>query len=296
MWSNLEAFVLTAESQSFRLASERLGVTAAAVSKAVSRLEATLGVTLLHRTSRRVSLTPEGAVFLAHGRAALDQLQAGRDRLEGARAAPEGRLRLSLSPSLGPLLVPPLAALAERHPRLHLSLSFSDRHVRLFEDDIDLAVRIGESEDSSLLSRSLRTCRFICVAAPAYLGSAPPLHRPADLAQHRCILFTGPGGAPLPWWLCARPGGHTDLLSLTPAPALELDSGPLVVLAATAGAGICQALDFMVRDDLLAGRLIEVLPQHSAPGPTIRALYRPTSRENPAIIACLDLLQANISP
>ena len=190
--------------------------------------------------------------------------------------------------------MPHLTTLTERHPRLRLALSFSDQHVRLFDDDVDIAVRIGAAEDSSLRTRVLRASRLCCVAAPTYLGRAPPLQRPDDLDQHRCLAFVGPGGVPVPWQLRVRPGGEA-LCSREVTPVLALDSGPLVVLAAVHGAGVCQALDFMVAEELRTGLLVEVLPRYAAPGPVIRALYRPASRDNPALGACLDMLSGALA-
>src|SRR5262245_42226211 len=141
LFAGVLPFVYTADERSFRRAAARLGVSAAAVSKAVAKLEADLGVVLLYRTSRHVSLTAEGALCLERGREAVVQLQAGRELVAEAQRAPQGPLRASIPPIFGRLLVPAIARLAARHPRLSLHLSFTDRMSRMAEEGIDVALR-----------------------------------------------------------------------------------------------------------------------------------------------------------
>ena len=136
-------FVAVAEEQSFRAAAARLGLSVAAVSKAVQKLEARLGATLLARTSRQVALTAEGALYLARCRAALDELQAGRELVAEATKVAQGPLRISLSPIVARPVATRLGSLAARHPRLAFELVVTDRLTRLAEEGIDVAVRIG---------------------------------------------------------------------------------------------------------------------------------------------------------
>ncbi|MEZ4241075.1 MAG: LysR family transcriptional regulator, partial [Myxococcota bacterium] len=145
----------TAERASFRAAAAHLGVTPTAVSKAVAGLEAELGVRLLHRTSRHVALTPEGATFLRACRGALDQLQAAQDEVLHAARVAEGPLAVSMSPVLGRTVIDALPRLVSRYPRIAVRLSFTDQLVGLVEEAIDVAVRIGELPDSALVARRL---------------------------------------------------------------------------------------------------------------------------------------------
>jgi LysR family transcriptional regulator for bpeEF and oprC len=284
-FSGIEAFVHTAERGSFRGAAARLGVTPAATSKAVRALEERLGVRLLERTSRRVALTPEGEVFLGHCRGALDQLDAGFDAVLESRAAVRGTLRVSLSPVLSEATAVALPRLLSRHPGLDLELRFDDRRVRLIDDAIDVAVRIGPLDDSELLRRRLATLRWTTVASPRYLASAPPLRRPADLAEHRCLRFLGPDGRPRAWRF-ERDGP----VEPPPLQGPRLGLGRALVDGAVAGLGVAQVFRFAAAAPLADGRLVEVLPGWAAPGPELSALLLPGRRGNPRVQAFVAFL------
>ncbi len=289
LFSGVLPFFHTAEERSFRKAAAHLGVTTAAVSKAVARLEAELGVTLLHRTSRHVSLTPEGAAFLEHCREAVSRLQAGRELVAQAQKVAEGVLKVSMPLILGRIVVPELGRLASRHPRLSFHLSLTDRYSRMAEEAVDVAVRIGELEDSSLVARTLRTPQWVTVASPAYLGrhGAPRHYR--ELERHACLKFLTPTGTAREWTFRDRREAR-PFTWRTPE-AFRIDHGELLVEAAVAGLGICQAFDFMVVEHLRAGRLVEVLAPYAAEGPPIRALSLPRRQSTPRVRVFLDFLQ-----
>ncbi len=280
-WSGLEAFVAVARHGSFRKAGVALGVTTAAVSKGVARLEEELGARLFERTSRRVALTAEGRAFLESARAALDALQAGRDTLAEARAVPEGRVRLSVPFVLGAAVVRAMPRLLQRHPRLRVDVSLTDRRVQLAEEDVDVAVRIGDVVDDGLVARSLRSLRWMLVASPAYLGRAGTPQRPADLAKHARLAFVGPAGES-PWLL--------DDVAWS-EPVLRLDQGELLVDGAVAGVGIAQVFDFLVAGALAKGELVEVLPGRLPPGPSVHAVVTSGRRRLPRVRAALAFLE-----
>ena len=279
---NLEPFVHTAELRSFSAAARKLGISPAAVSKAVSRLEAELGVTLLVRTSRRVGLTPEGEVWLAHSRQAIDALAAGRERLVAATSAPRGAVRISASPVLGGVLAGVWCRLLERYPEVAVVCTFTDALVSLAADDADLALRVGALDDSALRSRRLATCRWATVAAPAYLARMPEPLRPADLAEHRCLKYVATTGRPAGW--------HWDGDDTEPPTTLRLGNGNALIEAALAGAGIAQVFGFLVEEHLESGRLVEVLGRWAAPGPDIHLVYEPSKRDLPRVGAVIELL------
>lgn len=256
------AFVRVAELGSFRAAARSLEVTPAAVSKAVARLEEHLGTQLLTRSSRRVALTAEGALYLGHCREALDRLTAGEEALVASRQLAKGIVRASLSRVLAEPVLRGLAGAQARHPQLAARLSFTDREARLSEG-FDVAVRIGPLKDTPLVARHLHTPRWLTVASPRYLATAPPLRKPADLSRHRCLHFATPSGRVV------------DLAYPQPieaARSLVMDDGAALVTAARHGLGIAQAFDFMVKDALGSGELVEVLADHELPGPPIHAL------------------------
>lgn len=282
-------FVATAEERSFSRAARRLGVTTAAVSKAIAKLESEVGVRLLNRSSRHVALTPEGTAYLQRCRAALLEMEAGREQLARARAVVEGTLTVSLSIILGRPVVHRLPELAARWPALTFRLSFTDRLARLLEEQVDVAVRIGALADSSLVAKKLRTPRWVLAAAPAYLARRGTPRSAAELGRHDTIKFVDPGGAVVEWTLRSRRHGRPGTL---PTPStLLLDNGDLLLEAAAAGLGICQTLDFMVDAQLREGRLVEVLPELSAAGPAIHALSLPGRHETPKVRVFLDFLE-----
>jgi LysR family transcriptional regulator for bpeEF and oprC len=293
-FAGIEAFVHTAEQRSFRRAAERLRVTPAAVSKAVARLEERLGVLLLERSSRKVTLTAEGTSYLRHCRAALDTLSAGRDTVSQHAGTAQGPLRVTLPFILGPQIAAALPRLAARHPRLVFDIRASDRYVNLLEEDVDVALRIGHLDDSPLVARRLRVPRWVTAASPAYLARHGAPRVPDDLRAHACLKFATAGsaaashGGVVEWRFARAPGGVGEPLKL--ATQHTIDHGELLVLAAAAGLGVVQAFDFLVEPDLAAGRLVEILPAYAAAGPPIHALCRPQRQSTPNVRAFLDFV------
>ena len=282
---DVEPFVRVAEAGSFRRAAERLGVSAAAVSKAVAKLEGDLGVRLLERTSRRVALTAEGRTYLEHARAALDHLQAGRDLVAQAQRVVQGTVRVSLPHLLGRTVVAALPRLAARHPLLTFDVRLTDRLVDLAAEDIDVAVRIATlPDDADLIARPLRRPRFATVASPAYLGRLGIPQEPRDLAAHACCVFVDPSGSDAPFRFEGREPVAVPV-------ALRVDQGELLVEAAVAGVGLSQAFDWMVAPHLAAGRLVEVLAHRAAQGPPLQAVVLPQRRRAPRVRAFLELLE-----
>lgn len=279
-------FLHTAEERSFRRAGERLGVTSAAISKAVLKLEDELGVRLLVRTSRSVSLTPEGAELLARAREAVSAIQAGREAASAARRGPRGEVHVSAPPVLSRLTAPVLALLAERHPALGFRVSFTDRRTRFAEEGVDVALRLGPVEDSSLVARRVRATRWVTVASPGFVARHGRPTSVEALGELDALLFVGPNGKPRAWAF--------DQAGATVTPRLRararLDHGPALLDAALAGLGVAQLLDFMIDAELRAGRLLELLPELAAEGPPIHALApaaRARSANVRAVIAAL---------
>ncbi len=273
-------FVHVAEARSFRRAAERLGVTTAAVSKAVAKLEGELGVALLARTSRSVSLTPEGAAYLVRSREALDAIRDAREQVARTRGVAQGPLRVSVSMIIAPVVVRQLARFTQRNPHVTLHLSVSDRVAKLGEEEVDVALRTGELEDSTLVARKLHAPRWVTVASPAYLARRGTPTRPEELAGHDTLLFVTPRGKPRTF---AFKSGALE----TTGP-LFVDQGEMLVQAALAGVGVAQVLDFMVDDALREGRLIEVLREHATAGPTIHAVCASRRKNVPRVRAFLE--------
>lgn len=271
LFSGVGSFLAVARALSFGAAARELGVSTAAVSKAVSKLEGDLGVMLFTRTSRHVALTHEGELFLVRCQTAVDALRAGRDLLSRAGRVPSGTLKVSLSPILGRVVVPKLAELSARHPRLDFKLQITDRFVRLAEEDTDVVVRIGELEDSSLTARVLARPKWMTVASPSYLARHPPPKSVNDLERHNCLRFVTPRGTARDWTFLRR--GEARAEKVATHGNLLIDDGQLLLEAAVAGQGIAQVFDFMVKAEVRAGRLVELLPELAADAPPIHALW-----------------------
>ena len=294
LFAGILPFVHVAQERSFRRAAERLGVSTAAVSKAVQKLETDLGVRLLERTSRQVALTSEGEAFLERAREAVAQVHAARELVAHAQRAPRGPLTVTLPYILGPLLLPRLARLQARHPGLTLHVRLGDRLSRLVDEQIDVALRIGELEDSSLVGQLLLRTRWVTLASPAYLARhGTPEHLDA-LVDHQCLKFILPRGTAREWVFRREPGGPTE--TVRTGGTIDVDHGPALLDLAAAGAGLCQVLDFMLDDRVRDGRLVEVLTSHAAEGPPVHALCVPGRQSVPRVRALLQLLVEELRP
>ncbi len=268
LFAGILPFVRAAEERSFSRAAADLGVTTAAVSKAVKKLEDDLGVKLLERSSRLVTLTRAGEVFLERCRQAVLNVQGAREAMQAATKEPQGEIAVTLPFILAPFVVPSLGRVSAQYPRLSFRFNMSDRLARLADESYDVAIRMGELEDSSLVARLLRKTRWVTVASPSYVARHAAPKSPAELPEHNCLRFVGPNGKPRAWEF--RVGARS--VSVRGKGNLLIDHGTYLLGAAEAGMGLCQTLDFMVEAPLREGRLVEVLGGFSAAGPQIHAL------------------------
>ena len=275
-----------AEEKSFGRAAASLGVTTAAVSKAVKKLEEDLGVRLLDRSSRVVSLTREGEVFLERCQSAVLNVRGARDAIEGIRSEPRGTVRVTIPVILAPIVVSALPRVASQYPRLSFRFDVTDRVAKLSGESYDVAVRMGELEDSTLVARLLRRTRWVTVAAPAYLARRAMPKAPDDLAQHDCLRFVGPKGKPVDWTF--HDGKRTRTMATSGT--LVVDHGASLLDGAKAGLGVAQVLDFMIGDAIQTGALVEVLASSSARGPDLRAVTTEARARSANVRAFVDFL------
>ena len=271
LFAGILPFVRTAEERSFGRAAASLGITTAAVSKAVRKLEEDLGAKLLDRSSRVVRLTRDGEAFLARCRQAVLDVQGARDAVQGTQREPQGELAVTMPIILGPFLVPRLARVGLQYPRLSFKLHVTDRVTRLIDEGYDVAIRVGDLESSPLIARVLRRTRWVTVASPSYLARKPAPVTVADLADHNCLRFLAPNGRPRDWTFLENGKGR----AVSTAGTLVIDHGTHLLAAAEAGMGVCQVLDFMVETALRSGTLVEVLGDAAAPGPSIHSVVTP---------------------
>lgn len=271
LFSGVLPFVHTAQAKSFSRAANQLGVSTAAVSKSIKRLEEDLDVKLLDRSSRVVSLTRPGELFLERCLPAVLSVRGAREAMQSVSREPHGALSCTLPFILAPFVVPHLGRLGAQYPRLEFHLNLTDRVARLADEQVDVAIRMGPLESSSLVARLLCKTRWVTVAAPAYLASRGQPKTPAELATHNCLRFVGPDRKPREWTF--REAGRAK--TVRTSGNLLIDHGAHLLDAAAAGMGLCQVLDFMVEDALRGRKLVEVLGAYAAPGPTIHALTTP---------------------
>jgi DNA-binding transcriptional LysR family regulator len=270
-------FVAVAETRSFRRAAAQLGISPAAVSKAVKLLEERLGIDLVARSGRATSLTREGELYFARCREAVAAVSGARESLEPARTVPAGELVISAPFIASSLLGPALALLRSRYPRLDFRVLVTDRLSRIAEEAVDVAVRIGPLAESSLVSRRLRRTRLYTVAAPGYLLRRGTPRSPDELERHDCLVLLAPNGRPRPFLFRSGPRPL--------AAALSIDHGPTLVDAALAGLGVTQLLDYMAEPALAEGRLVQLLADASAPGPDVHAVCAPGRRSTARVRA-----------
>lgn len=282
----LGAFVQSAETRSFTEAGRRLGISSSAVGKAVVRLEQELGVRLFHRSTRAITLTAEGQLFLDRSRRMLDEFEAARTELAEASAAPQGKLRVGL-PQLGTYLMSHLLAFQQAFPDIALELSFGDRLVNVIDEGFDAVIRIGELHDSRLTMRPLTRYQHHLVAAPAYLSRCGIPSRPTDLASHACLRYRFPTSGKLaPWPLLSR--GRAVSIEL-PESATADAIQPLQAMA-EAGLGIALLPDFAIAEAITASRLVVVLEKHVCDPRSISVLW-PSGRQSlPKIKAFVDFM------
>ena len=250
----LIAFSAVIDAGSFSAAAERLGQTPSGVSRTISRLEDHQGMTLMHRTTRRLQMTEEGSWLLGRARSLLADLANTELEAAARRSQPAGLVRVNAAtPALDHLLAPLVAEFMDAYPLVQLELVSGETYVDLIEERADLAIRIGALPDSTLNARRLGTTRLRVLAAPAYLEKhgAPP--DAASLKEHRTLGFTAP--ASLNTWPLQHAGGE----GWTVTPAVTASSGETVRHLALGGAGIASLSDFLTRADVADGRLVPVL-------------------------------------
>jgi LysR family transcriptional regulator for bpeEF and oprC len=284
----LLAFSETAKHGGFAAAARELGTAPSTLAKAVGRLEASLGLRLFHRTTRQLSLTSDGERLFHRCQRVLAELDQLQSEAVGARAEPTGTLRIDMPIVFGRrFMLPLLARLMHLHPGLVLDARMSDSRADLVKEGIDVAIRIGELQDSTLVARRFASQQLVLVAAPDYLRRHGMPATLQDLAGHRHILYRLPSSGR------DRPqefGIGKRTVAMHPERSARFSDGEAMVQAALLGLGLTQVPDNMADADLAAGRLVELLPQHRPPAMPIHAVM-PAQRMVPARVrALLDML------
>ncbi|OYX02972.1 MAG: LysR family transcriptional regulator [Caulobacter vibrioides] len=279
----LAVFAKVAELRSFAAASEALAMSKATVSKAVTRLELRLGARLFNRTSRRLALTDAGQALVERATRVLAEAEAAEEEASSQSAAPRGLVRMAAPMSLGVAsLAPVLPAFLEAYPDVSIDLHLSDATVDLIGMGFDIALRVADLPDSSLVARRLRPVQRYVVAAPDYWDRHGRPAHPADLAEHRGLTY---GHQTTPeTWRFQRAGGEEA--AVRPRSVVRANNGDALLPALLAGTGVAMLPDFIVGAALADGRLEAVLTEWSA-APIALHLVMPPGGPRPARVEAL---------
>jgi DNA-binding transcriptional LysR family regulator len=290
--SVMAIFARVVEMESFSGAARELGLSKSAVSKQVGRLEDRLGVRLLNRTTRRLSLTEAGAAFYDGCRRVVAEAEAAETAVTHLAVAPRGTLKVSAPMSFGfRHIAPAVPAFMARYPELSVEMELNDRLVDLVDEGFDAGIRIGVLADSSLVARRLAGNRRVLCAAPAYLAARGAPQALEDLRAHDCLLYAyqATGDA----WRFRGPGG---LREVRVRGRLRTNNGDALLAAACAGQGIALLPSFICGEDLRAGRLVQLLPELGEPAESaVHAVYPAGRNLSPKVRVFVDFLAARFA-
>ncbi len=288
--AELNALVSAVEHGGFSAAARHLGVTPSAVSKTITRLEERLGVRLMNRSTRRLTLTPEGETLVNRGRRILAEMDEAEQEVTRSRASPRGLLRMHTLVAFGLHQLPPvLPEFLARYPEMQIELTVSDRLVDLVEEGGDLAVRSGRLPDSNLVARKIFDSERVICAAPAYLKRHGTPRVPDDLLRHNCLYIGEPPA--LRRWPFDDPHAPGGIRTIEVAGNLAANNAETVLQLGLLGLGIFRLGELVVAEHLRAGRLLPLLADvhHVEPLP-LHAVYPQSRLRSPKVAAMVEFL------
>lgn len=290
-YQEMRVFAAVVDAASFVGAGEALGLSKAAVSRHVAELEQRLGVRLMHRTTRKLSLTPEGEVFLARCRDILATIEASEAEISTRSVTASGLLKVSVPVSFGIRHLAPLwSEFLALHPQVTLDVQLADRVIDLVDEGFDLAVRIARLPDSSLVSRRLASTRLVLCAAPSYLARRGTPRHPSELSAHDVVGYSLMAMGDL--WQFTGPQGP---VSAKVRPRMWSNNGDTCIAAAVQGAGIQLQPMFLIEPALASGQLVEVLPEFRCVELGIYAVYPSRKFVLPKVRAMVEFLSAKLT-
>lgn len=277
---DMRAFVEVAGSGGFTRAAQQLGIAKSVVSRRIAKMEKDLGVQLLRRTTRGVTLTDAGVDFRNRCERIVAEFDEATDAVAAHRSEIVGRLRIAAPNSFANLLTPILVELGRAHPKLEIDTSFTDRIVDLVAERFDVAIRVGRLPDSTMIARRIAPVHSVAVASPEYLDRAGHPRTPSDLTNHTCMIYATPSGDDWKFklgnrWTQVHVNGR-----------FRSDNGETLIQWAVAGLGICNAPDILVEDRIAEGKLVRLFDNYSAPEYGMFAV-RPSGANPPARVRLL---------
>ena len=288
----MEAFVRSVELGSFSAAARELGLTPSTLSKLLTRLERSLKVKLVHRTTRRIGPTPEGELFMARCRRILAEMEDAEMEVGRSREKPRGRLRMHLGVGIAMhQVVPAIPGFLERYPEVQIDLLIEDRRVDIVRENIDISVRPWAPESTSLVVRKLFEFERVICASPAYLKRHGRPRTPDDLVRHRCLAVSSIPSSTQ--WAFQMPAGKRVIEVVLGAGANNADC---VFRFALAGLGVARLNEFIVADALRDGSLVQVLEDYHCPeNLAMLAIYPQERHRLPRVAAMLEFLNESFS-
>ena len=278
IWDGVSEFVAVSEAESFTMAAKQLGISTAQVSRQVSALEERLKIKLLYRTTRKVSLTESGAVYYGHCRHILDGLSEAEQIITNLHDKLRGKIRITAPVTYGEEVITPIINdFLVKYPEIEVTLDLTNQRVDLLDDGYDLAIRLGQLEDSRFIARKLTSRQLYICASPAYIERHGTPNLPNELSQHNCLVGTADR-----WHL--QIGGRVTQVSIKGS--LRCNSGYGLVDAALKGIGLVQLPNYYVQSHIQSGHLIPILEKFQEADEGIWAVY-PDKRYPPFKIKAL---------
>ena len=291
--ADLGFFSTLASAGSLSAAARELGVTTPAVSKHLALMESRVGVALVNRTTRRMSLTPEGELYLEHARRILGEIDDMEQLLGVSKAVPKGLLRVNATLGFGRSHVAPLISkFARRHPQVEVQLQLSVNPPPLTDDAFDVCIRFGAPPEARVIARRLASNRRLLCASPAYLARAGQPKVPNDLTRHRCIGIRQGDEAYGVWRLSSGRGAAQRTEAVKTRGALSTNDGEIAVNWALDGHGILMRAEWDIARYLRSGRLVQVLANYRTPDADIYAVYPQRHQLSARVRAFVDFMAA----
>jgi len=282
-------FAKVSECKSFAEAARQLGLSASAVSKAISRLEARLDTRLIDRTTRRISLTAEGRTYYEFCRRVLTDMEAAEATLAEARSIPRGLLRIQVPRGFGrKVMIPALSEFLGAYPDITVDVTVRDGAIDPGEDGVDVSFVLGNPSRGKFVARQITNIGYAICASPEYIAEHGSPQSPADLADHRCLNYLHPRTGKTRDWVLTMEGRQVAL----PVDSVFTGNDILAVhQAALSGVGVAYLMDFLVAEDVKAGNLAVLMPESALKNVPVHACYPASPHRSPRVTAFIDFVQ-----
>jgi LysR family transcriptional regulator for bpeEF and oprC len=286
--NTLLVFVRVAESQSFKLAGDRLGLTPSAVSKSIAKLEAELHTRLLQRSTRKVALTNDGQFFYTRCLNIFQEIEDAQNTLTMNTQLPQGRLKVQMPVGFGRrVIMPKLLAFSKTYPELLIDIEMSDRAIDPLHEDIDLSIHIGKLHRQDVVAKKIGRLSFAACASPQYIAEYGEPQSPDELESHNCLAYLMTGGQYRDW-VFLREG---KILTKTLSGNLNINNAESLLELAKAGAGITMISNFIAADAIKEGHLKRILTDYLVEGPEIHLLYKPSRNPSQKVNAFMGFVK-----